>query len=143
MVKDALYWNDLHMGQAVVPKSHVGFGEHVRLVINYRNQVNFMHNLFAEPGESRCSWPMWLQADSEKYRAGTEEFMLRLGSMIRHHGLLANLSLRENLLLPFLYRGDQPCLERAEKNLMRSPSGWESPPSWMNRPVKGQHLPMR
>jgi len=118
MVNDTLYWNDLHMGQAVVPKSHIGFGEHVRLVIDYKNQVSFMRHLFnADADENNPLWQMWLQTGPDKYSAGTAEFMIRLGSMIRHHGLLANLSLRENLLLPFLYQGDQPRLEQAMNEL--------------------------
>lgn len=113
-MSDTLYWNDLHMEQSVVPESHVNAGEHVRLIIDYRSQVIFMHNLFnTETNGGSGPWPMWLQTTAGKYKAGTQEFMSRIGSMIRHHGLVANLSLRENLLLPFLYQGDHTRLEQA------------------------------
>ena len=113
-MNDILRWNALHLEQSMVPASHVGFGEHVRLIIDYKNQVQFMHNLFNPCSEpSAAPWPMWLQSGEKRYQAGTQGFMTRIGSLIRHHGLIANLSLRENLLLPFLYQGDQPRLERA------------------------------
>ena len=117
-MSDTLYWNALHMEHSVVPESHVNIGEHVRLVIDYKNQVHFMHNLFNTDTDGRtAAWPMWLQTKTGKFQAGTQEFMSRIGSMIRHHGLIANLSLRENLLLPFLYQGDQTRLEQAVKEL--------------------------
>jgi len=117
-VSDILQWDDLHMEHSMVPASSVSFGEHVRLVIDYKNQVHFMFNLFHTGNDPTAApWPMWLQAGTKRYRAGSQEFMARIGSMIRHHGLVANLSLRENLLLPFLYQGDQPRLEKAMKEI--------------------------
>ena len=117
-MSDTLEWNDLRLGQSVVPASHVSLGEHVRLVIDYKNQVQFMHNLFSPcSAPAAAPWPMWLKSGGKRYDAGTQGFMTRIGSVIRHHGLVANLSLRENLLLPFLYQGDQPRLERAMKEI--------------------------
>ena len=117
-MSDRLFWEQLPLTEGSVPESHVDFGEHVRLVIDYKNQVEFMHHLFNMEMDRRAEpWPMWLQTGEKRYRAGTQKFMARIGSMIRHHGLIANLSLRENLLLPFLYQADQARLEKAMKEI--------------------------
>jgi len=113
-----LFWRQLQLGCATIPASQVNFGEHVRLVIDIQCQHVFMQHLFTQ---AHCSnereWQIWLETDAASYQAGTSEFITRLGSMIRHQGLLAHLSLRENLLLPFLYRGDQGQLEQAMDEL--------------------------
>jgi ABC-type transporter Mla maintaining outer membrane lipid asymmetry ATPase subunit MlaF len=117
-VKGTLFWRELQLGRSVVPASHVGFGEHVRLVMDVQYQYAFMQHLFTMadyPDEH--TWEIWLETESASYHTGTAEFITRLGSMIRHQGLLSNLSLRENLLLPFLYRGDQGSLEQAMDEL--------------------------
>ena len=117
-MKSTLFWRELQPGRSIVPASHVDSGEYVRLVADLQYQHAFMRHLFAQadcPNEH--AWEIWMEADSVSYHAGTSEFITRLGSMIHHQGLLANLSLRENLLLPFLYRGDQVRLEQAEDEL--------------------------
>ncbi len=117
-MKGTLFWRDLQLGHSIVPASHVDFGEYVRLVIDAQHQHTFMQHLFAMPDcPDEHTWEMWLETESAGYHVGTTEFVSRLGSMIRHQGLLSNLSLRENLLLPFLYRGDQESLEQAMDEL--------------------------
>ena len=113
-----LFWRQLQLECSTVPASHVNFGEYVRLVINLQDQYDFMQHLFTQascPDEDE--YQIWLKTDKASYHAGTGEFITRLGSMIRHQGMLAHLSLRENLLLPFLYRGDQERLEQAMDEL--------------------------
>jgi hypothetical protein len=117
-MKSTLFWRQLHLGRSTIPASHVNFGEYVRLVIDLQDQHDFMQHLFTPidcPDERE--WQIWLETDAASYHAGTSEFIIRLGSMIRHQGMLAHLSLRENLLLPFLYRGDQERLEQAMDEL--------------------------
>lgn len=117
-MKGTLSWHNLQLGHSIIPASHVDFGEYVRLVIDFQYQYAFMQHLFAVTDSTdEHAREIWLETESASYHAGTDEFISRLGSMIRHHGLLSNLSLRENLLLPFLYRGDQGLLEQARDEL--------------------------
>ncbi len=117
-MKNTLFWRELQLGSFVVPASHVDVGEHVRLVMDSQCQYAFMQHLFAmADAPDERAWDIWLETESASYHAGVAEFITRLGSVIRHQGLLSNLSLRENLLLPFLYRGDQELLERAMDEL--------------------------
>jgi len=114
-----LHWDELHLGHTVIPASHVSHGEFVRLVMNYPCQYAFMQHMFS-PCDETCAetWHMWLQTDSERHMSGSREFSMSVGSMIRHRGLIANLSLRENLLLPFLYHAEQQRLEQAKDELI-------------------------
>lgn len=109
-----LFWRQLQLEHSVVPASHVHVGECVRLVINLQGQYEFMQQLFTQPHNlDEREWQIWLETDVASYHAGSGEFITRIGSMIRHQGMLAHLSLRENLLLPFLYQGDEQRLEQA------------------------------
>jgi len=116
-VSDTLRWRELDMHGGTVPSGKVSFGEYVRLVMDGRCQYDFMRHLFFEADAGEEAWQVWLETDTASIQAGTPEFVERVGSMIRHRGLLANLSLRENLLLPFLYRGDSEKLQQAEKEI--------------------------
>lgn len=123
-MNSALHWHKLQLGHTIIPGSHVNYGEYVRLVMNYTCQYAFMQHMFS-PCDAQCNsrWKMWLQIDSrasggtEEYQSGSRGFNTRVGSMIRHRGLIANLSLRENLLLPFLYHGDEKRLQQAMNEL--------------------------
>jgi len=113
-VSDVLHWRDLHCSDGVIGGCTVGRGQAVRLVVEGISQYQFMDHLFRPPEtEDDDSWPMWLESGAGRFRAGTEAFVSRIGTMIRHRGLMANLSMRENLLLPFLYRGDREVIEQA------------------------------
>ena len=67
-----LIWRDLRLGRSVVPASEVNVGEYVRLVIDFKCQYNFIHQLFAIddcPDEGECR--IWLQTDDARYDAAT------------------------------------------------------------------------
>jgi ABC-type transport system involved in cytochrome c biogenesis ATPase subunit len=116
---EALHWDELHLGHSLIPASHVNRGEYVRLVMNYPCQFSFMQHMFQLAQECRDSnWKMWLQSEGAIYPSGTPEFSTHIGSMIHHRGIIANLTLRENLLLPFLYHGDQQRLECAADEMV-------------------------
>ncbi|GAV19606.1 hypothetical protein MMIC_P0554 [Mariprofundus micogutta] len=118
-MSDVLHWDELHLGHTLIPASHVAHGEFVRLVMNYPCQYAFMQHMFS-PCDESCAdnWKMWLQTDSGLQMSGSREFSMSVGSMIRHRGLIANLSLRENLLLPFLYHENHTRLEQAADELV-------------------------
>ena len=118
-MKDTLHWDELHLGHTTIPAASVNRGEYLRLVMDYPCQFAFMQNLF-QSGERqlRPEWNMWLKSGDHTYAAGTPEFSTHIGSMIRNRGLIANLTLRENLLLPFLYHADQQQLQQAEDEII-------------------------
>ena len=119
MIIETLHWDELHLGHALIPASYVKHGEYVRLVMNYPCQFSFMQHMFLLGDECRDSdWKMWLQSKAASHPSGTPEFSKHIGSMIHHRGIIANLTLRENLLLPFLYHGDQQRLESAADEMV-------------------------
>jgi len=114
-MSDVLQWEDLKLFGDLLPADRVARGESVRIVMNNRFQYAFLSLMFPDMGEQgSLASSIWLKSGDVRYRAGSPEFCLRVGSMIRHRGLMANLSLRENLLLPFLYCGDEGCLQKAK-----------------------------
>jgi len=117
-MSEVLHWNDLKLFGDLLPADQVSRGENVRIVMNNRFQYAFLSLMFPDMGEQgSLASSIWLQSDGQKFPAGSHEFCLRVGSMIRHRGLMANLSIRENLLLPFLYCGNEACLQDARKRV--------------------------
>jgi len=113
-----LHWRDLHLGNTIIPASQVALGEHVRLVMDVVCQYACLHHIFAASEyHDDVVWELWLEANAFHYSPGSQYFTSHIGSMIRQHGLIANLTLRENLLLPLLYRGDMQRLQEAEDEL--------------------------
>lgn len=117
-MSDLLRWEGLVLFGKPFPDETIGKGEYVRLVMNNRFQFAFLGSAFPvmraleeEPA------PIWVESNGERYYAGTAGFCSRIGSMIRSRGLMANLSIRENLLLPFLYGEDQALLARKEQEV--------------------------
>jgi len=82
-----------------VPAGHVEQGEKRRVVMPRRYQLEWLRQMNA-PGN--C---MWLEADEVKIQGSSERFFQHVSCMLHQCGTLANLSLRENILLPFLYTG--------------------------------------
>ncbi len=119
-MSDTLHWRELELGFATIPAASVKRGEYIRLVMDIQYQMDFMVHVFPNrdvSGGPDASWQMWLETDTASYQVGTSEFSCRVGSIIRQRGLLANLSLRENLLLPFMYRLDQQALKKATREV--------------------------
>ena len=115
-MSESLHWRDLALGFATIPAASVKRGEYIRLVMDTQCQMDFMVHVFPDRdtlNDDGSSWQMWLETERASYPVGTPEFSCRVGSIIRHRGLLANLSLRENLLLPFMYRLDHEALQQA------------------------------
>lgn len=115
---NSLFWRDIEIHGGRFPAGVLAQGEHMRLIAPGKYQYAWLEHLFTpEDTGDKASWLMWLQTETASYQAGSCEFLERVGTMLRHRGLLANLSLRENLLLPFLYRGKGEQVERAEHEL--------------------------
>ena len=109
-----LQWEEIALFGDVLPGDVVERGRNVRIVMNNRFQYAFLSLMFPDMGvQGSLASSIWLESDGKRYPAGSPEFCSQVGSMIRHRGLMANLSIRENLLLPFLYGADQEKLQRA------------------------------
>jgi hypothetical protein len=118
VMSDILQWEDLKLFGDLLPADRVTRGENIRVVMNNRFQYAFLSLMFPDMGgQGSLASSIWLQSGDLRLPAGSPEFCLRVGSMIRHRGLMANLSLRENLLLPFLYCGDEGCLQKARNRV--------------------------
>jgi len=116
----SLHWKELTLCQKILPADHVLKGEHVRLVMHERMQRVLLDKFFLCPLSQGCtSDSVWLERDQEILPAGSSAFCEQVGCVIRQRGLLANLTLKENLLLPFLYADDAAGLQRAEKDLQQ------------------------
>jgi len=117
-VSDVLKWDDIQLFGDLLKADAVSRGVNIRIVMNTRFQYAFLSLMFPEMGvQGSLASSIWLESAGKKYPAGTPEFCLKVGSMIRHRGLMANLSLRENLLLPFLYCADDDCLQKAKQEV--------------------------
>ncbi|MCF7820927.1 MAG: hypothetical protein K9M17_00635 [Mariprofundaceae bacterium] len=117
-MSDILQWEDLNLFGDLLPADRVMRGESVRIVMNNRFQYAFLSLMFPDMGgQGSLASSIWLQHGNQRLPAGSPEFCLRVGSMIRHRGLMANLSIRENLLLPFLYCGDEGRLQNARNRV--------------------------
>ncbi|HKI60199.1 MAG TPA: hypothetical protein VKA23_04115 [Mariprofundaceae bacterium] len=117
-MSDRLQWEEIPLFGDVLPADAVERGQNVRIVMNNRFQYAFLSLMFPDMGvQGSLASSIWLESDGKRFPAGTPEFCLHVGSMIRHRGLMANISIRENLLLPFLYCGDEVKLQRAKSRV--------------------------
>jgi len=117
-VRNRLCWEELTLYGKQLEADCVSPGNNVRIVMDTRFQYAFLGQMFPDlgaPGTHDCS--IWLDSGEERYPAGSPEFCKHVGSMIRQRGMMANLSIRENLLLPFLYGADEEALEEAKGRL--------------------------
>ena len=117
-MSDRLEWEEIPLFGDVLSADAVERGQNIRIVMNNRFQYAFLSLMFPDMGvQGSLASSIWLESDGKRYPAGTPEFCLRVGSMIRHRGLMANITIRENLLLPFLYSGDEAKLQRARSRV--------------------------
>jgi len=109
---DRLHWKAIPIYDDTVPSDHIGRGKHIRLLMNTRMQHMLLQHFF--PNQTSNDAYVWLTHKHQSFTAGTPSFCNHVGSMIRRRGLLANLSIRENLLLPFLCSDNKNILKAAE-----------------------------
>ncbi len=115
-----LYWRGLRLAGVRIPDGEASAGHHVRMVMPAALQNAFLERVFRPcpaigPGRdgAESHGRVWVEAAGVSHLAGSEGFFHAVGALIRGRGMLANLSLRENLLLPFLYDTDHERLDRA------------------------------
>jgi len=117
-VSHELHWRGMDICDRQLPVGSICRGKNIRFVMNSSMQYMFLDRFFPqfvldEDGDAY----VWLEYAGKRVVAGKSAYCARVGSMIRRRGLLANLSIRENLLLPFLYAEDTSCLKRAEREV--------------------------
>ncbi len=117
-VSDELHWRAMEMCDRQLPEDYICRGKHIRFVMNSKMQHMFLDRFFPQFVLDAGDNPhVWLTYKGKRVVAGKPAYCARVGSMIRRRGLLANLSVRENLLLPFLYGEDKACLKKAEREV--------------------------
>ena len=94
-----LCWEAMTLRDIQIPQGHVLCGEKRRLVLPRRYQLDWLKKM-GMPGSS-----VWLETSEGDFPGGSEQFAERVACMLHQCNTLANLSLRENMLLPFLYAG--------------------------------------
>jgi len=113
-------WREMQVLNDVLPAGCIAKGERKRLVMPRKHQYEWLESLFVVPVQAgKTAWQLWLETDEASYQTGSSIFFQKVSSMLHHRGMMANLSLRENLMLPFLYHGDQDALEQAEQDLLQ------------------------
>lgn len=105
-----LCWKSIRLRDIEIPAGHVSSGEKWRQVMPRNHQFDWLKRLSLPASD------VWLETDEGDIRGG-EAFAGRVCFMLFQRGMLANLSLRENILLPFLYRGENNEMVRASAEL--------------------------
>jgi len=104
-------WKPIRLLDIDIPSGQILRGERQRLVMPRRYQFEWFQQM-STPGSE-----VWLETDEGDIRGDGEAFSERVCCMLYQCGMLANLSLRENVLLPFLYRGRKESMAQATAEL--------------------------
>jgi len=102
-----LCWRSMQLLDIAIPSGCVHLGEKRRLVMPRRYQLEWLKQMNSQAGA------VWLQSAGEELGGGSEVFAHRVACMLHQRSALANLSLRENIMLPFLYAGRDDGIARA------------------------------
>lgn len=100
-------WNDLQLLDIDIPAGCIRRGEKQRLVVPQRYQFEWLKKM-STPGGG-----VWLCTEGGEIACGTEPFVQHVACVLHQRSALANLSLRENILLPFLYKNRETETARA------------------------------
>lgn len=111
-----LCWQTLVLGDEQLSATCVEKGEYVRLQLARRLQEDMLGYLFPDERQGLASL-VHLKLGKQRVWAGSPLFHQRVGVLIHQHGALANLSIKENLLLPFLYHADATKLQRVYREV--------------------------
>jgi len=101
-----LCWKAMHLLDIRIPAGCVQRGQMQRLVMPRRYQLDWVCQM---TGKSDC---VWLDTGLQKLAGSSEAFARRVACVMQQRGALANLSLRENIMLPFLYAGKEEEIRR-------------------------------
>lgn len=110
-MKASLAWQDLKLPEGRLPEGELVQGQRMRIVAGKDWQNAFLQHIVRPQGD----WRFCLKTAEATYQAGSEEFFSSVHILLSECGFLANLTIRENLLLPLLYRGGKKELVQASK----------------------------
>lgn len=105
-----LCWEPMRLLDMNLPAGMVKRAERRRMVMPRRYQFDWLQRMCEGRG-------IWLETGQGKAAGGSQAFARRVACMLYQRGMLANLSLRENILLPFLYAGHEADLVQATEAL--------------------------
>jgi len=119
-----LCWKTMRLLDADVLAGDVARGEILRLVMPRRYQLAWLQLMVGTVHEQpQQDAPIWLETPEMTVGIGSSVFSRHVAYLLHQHGALANLSLRENLLLPFLYGGMADEIARAN-DLLPEVADW-------------------
>lgn len=102
-----LCWRSMQLLDIAISSCCVHVGEKRRLVMPRRYQFEWLTQMNSPDGG------VWLHTPDEELDGGSEAFASRVACMLHQRSALANLSLRENIMLPVLYAGRDDEIQRA------------------------------
>lgn len=111
-----LCWRDIENESGEIPAGYIAQGEGMHITLNYPMQFAFVNSCFPR-FVTREGAKVWLQKQDQQLFAGECEFTQHVAFVLRHKGLMANLSMRENLMLPFACEADQQKVAMAKEKL--------------------------
>jgi ABC-type iron transport system FetAB ATPase subunit len=111
-------WREMRSHGEILPSGSVRQPDAVHIISSGRNQYEWLQSIYSAPTHLGMeAWRAWIETEDASFQFGSDEFMRRVYFMMRSRGLMANLTIRENLLLPFLYRSDSMVLGQAVEKL--------------------------
>ncbi len=109
-----LCWKEMRLLDADVLAGDVARGEILRLVMPRRYQLAWLQLMTgATQDQPQQEAQIWLETPEITVDSSSRVFSQHVVYLLHQHGALANLSLRENLMLPFLYGGLSDEMARA------------------------------
>jgi len=111
-----LGWNAMHLLDVDIPAGSVRRGEMCRMVMPRSYQYAWLQAMHGEDVDYSAS-SVFFETAQATVHASDEMFSWRVACLLHQRGVLANLSLRENILLPFLYRASRKDMARAQTAL--------------------------
>jgi len=114
-----MHWRDLQLLDQVLPTACIARGERKQLIMPRQFQYAWLDYLFPKQIlHGKNGWKLWIETEEAGFQAGSDMFLAHVSSMLHHRGIVANLSLRENLLLPFLYHKDANAVMQIEQEVL-------------------------
>lgn len=112
-----LCWREMRLMDVELPAGEVSEGRACRLVMPANCQHAWLDKLHAGYLPENRQADIWLETNQDESDGNDAVWARLIGMMLNQRGALANLSIRENLMLPLLYDGDEKELAAAARRL--------------------------
>jgi hypothetical protein len=127
-----LCWRTINYADDEIPAAAIEQGSSMHMILNYPMQYAFVNSCCPRFVTSEGA-NVWLQMQDQRFFAGECQFTQHVAFVLRHKGLMANLTMRENLMLPFACETDQDRLAKARDMFHRWLSFWVWSSNWIVR----------